>query len=138
MQEVAEAHQRLHVTEARVQNNLSRINELKQEAAALLAMQTVQTTSSDTTAAGDMPVAQPAPTTLTILDPPRASAPAGGARRPARVAAAGGLQQGFELSSQLAEHWFPVEFSTSLKEDVLVPLELMNETWVLFRDAAGM
>jgi len=63
MQDVAEAHQRLHVTEARVQNNLSRINELKQEAAALLASQKkTQTTSSDTTAAVDMLIAQPAPT----------------------------------------------------------------------------
>lgn len=142
MQDVAEAHQRLHITESRVQNNISRINELKQEAAALLASQTVQTTSSDvsTTAAVELLVAPPAPTTLTLLDAPRSTAPAaaGSSRRPAKVAAAGGLAQGFELSGGLAEHWFPVEFSASLKEDVLVPLELLNDTWVLFRDAAGM
>lgn len=49
-----------------------------------------------------------------------------------------GLEQGFELSDNLRNFWFPIEFSSLLKKDVLVPLELFDEPWVLFRDADGL
>ena len=44
-----------------------------------------------------------------------------------------GIKNNLELSNGLKEHWYPVEFSSKLKRDLLLPLELFGEKWVLFR-----
>jgi chlorophyllide a oxygenase len=33
----------------------------------------------------------------------------------------------------LKEFWYPAEFSSQLVLDTLIPFELFNEPWVLFR-----
>lgn len=45
----------------------------------------------------------------------------------------GGIENNLELGEGLKEHWYPVEFCSKLKADVLLPLELFGEKWVLFR-----
>ena len=42
-----------------------------------------------------------------------------------------------DIEPQLKHFWYPVEFSKTLQKDTLVPLELFDETWVLFRDEHG-
>ena len=44
-----------------------------------------------------------------------------------------GIANSLELSNKLKEHWYPVEFSSKLATDALLPLELFGEKWVLFR-----
>lgn len=44
-----------------------------------------------------------------------------------------GIVNNLELSPHLKEFWYPVEFSSKLKQDTLIPIELFSEKWVLFR-----
>ncbi len=45
----------------------------------------------------------------------------------------GGIENNLELCNGLKEHWYPVEFSSKLKPNLLLPVELFGEKWVLFR-----
>lgn len=38
---------------------------------------------------------------------------------------------------ELRNFWYPVEFASKVKTDTLVPIELFEEDWVIFRDAEG-
>jgi hypothetical protein len=42
-----------------------------------------------------------------------------------------------ELEQPLKLFWYPAEFSSKLGKDILIPLELFGEPWVLFRDERG-
>lgn len=44
------------------------------------------------------------------------------------------LASSFQLETELMEFWYPLEFSRSLDKNVLVPLDLFDKSWVLFRD----
>mmetsp|Transcript_9484 Transcript_9484/g.25790 ORF Transcript_9484/g.25790 Transcript_9484/m.25790 type:complete len:581 (-) Transcript_9484:13-1755(-) len=49
-----------------------------------------------------------------------------------------GLWSTLELESALKDHWFAVQFASKLADkDVMVPFELFGEPWVLFRDGEG-
>ena len=50
----------------------------------------------------------------------------------------GALHSDLELPDELKEFWFPVAFSSQLKEDAMVTMELFGEPWVMFRDAQGL
>ncbi len=41
------------------------------------------------------------------------------------------------LASGLKNHWYAVEFSSKLQADDLIPFELFEQPWVLFRDPTG-
>ena len=49
-----------------------------------------------------------------------------------------GLQSGLELPNELKDFWFPVAFSSQIKGDEMVAMELFGEPWVMFRDAQGL
>lgn len=49
-----------------------------------------------------------------------------------------GLHSGLELPNELKDFWFPVAFSSQLKGDEMVAMELFGEPWVMFRDAQGL
>lgn len=49
-----------------------------------------------------------------------------------------GLQSSLDLEPGLKNHWFPVSFSSKLAKDMLIPITLFEEQWVLFRDVDGM
>lgn len=38
---------------------------------------------------------------------------------------------------ELRNFWYPVEFASKVKSDTLIPVELFEEDWVIFRDADG-
>ncbi|WIA31318.1 hypothetical protein OEZ86_002220 [Tetradesmus obliquus] len=64
--------------------------------------------------------------------PAAAAAAASGRPRPDR-----GLRSSLVAEPALKEFWYPTEFSSKLGEGVMVPFELFDEPWVLFRDAEG-
>jgi len=48
------------------------------------------------------------------------------------------LHSDLELPDELKDFWFPVAFSSQLKEDAMVTMELFGEPWVMFREAQGL
>lgn len=48
-----------------------------------------------------------------------------------------GLKSSLELEEPLRQHWYAAEFSSRLGKDVMVPFDIFDEPWVLFRDAEG-
>lgn len=49
-----------------------------------------------------------------------------------------GLSSSLALEPALKNHWFAVQFSSKLEEkDIMVPFELFGEPWVMFRDGEG-
>ena len=48
------------------------------------------------------------------------------------------MHSDLELPDQLKDFWFPVAFSSQLKEGAMVTMELFGEPWVMFRDAQGL
>ena len=48
------------------------------------------------------------------------------------------LHSDLDLPDELKDFWFPVAFSSQLKGDEMVTMELFGEPWVLFRDAQGL
>nr|BAQ35511.1 chlorophyllide a oxygenase [Nephroselmis pyriformis] len=48
-----------------------------------------------------------------------------------------GLQTNLSTGNGLKNFWYAIEFTSRLKDDMLVPMELFGEPWVLFRDGEG-
>lgn len=48
-----------------------------------------------------------------------------------------GLRSTLKMEEGLKNFWYPIQFTSKMKPDVLEPIELFGETWVLFRDAEG-
>lgn len=137
-EQVDEAHQRLHLTQARVEQNLQRVNELKSEAVSL-----EQTQRGTVAALGRLrPLVQERSQAKAL--PPAAAGAAGSRRAPASAGGAAGLsakerglQSTLEIEEGLKNFWYPVEFSSKLVKDKMVPFEMMEMPWVMFRDASG-
>ncbi|KXZ55126.1 hypothetical protein GPECTOR_3g278 [Gonium pectorale] len=147
--EVQGAQERLQLTQARVEQNLNRVNELKAEAVALERMrnaadraaakapQPVATVAS--TVITERPAARPA----TAADAPSTSYAAAAAvdtpvrRSKVAVRRGRGLQSSLEFEDGLRNFWYPAEFSAKLTKDTMVPFDLFGEPWVLFRDEKG-
>ena len=55
-------------------------------------------------------------------------------KKPKKSAA---LSSTLDLEEGLKDYWYPVEFSKNLTVDKLVPLEIFNDMFVLFRDESG-
>eukprot|EP00798_Chlamydomonas_sp_ICE-L_P016142 gene16142-22298_t len=106
------AHEKLHVTQDRVDVNLKRVNRLKAEALALERSSQASTSTS------------------TEATPQRLQGQRKGKK-------GRGLKSSTEIEGALKNFWYPAEFSSSLKKDMLVPFDLCDEPWVLFRDENG-
>ncbi len=117
--QVDEAQEKLKRTQAKVQENLQRIAELRAEAAVL-----ERTRSAVASAADNKP-------STSYLPPASTSMRAPPQKRNM------GLQSSMVLEDQLKNFWYPVEFASRMKEDLMVPIEMFNEPWVLFRDESG-
>lgn len=48
------------------------------------------------------------------------------------------LQSDLDLPEQLQDFWYPVAFSSQMKDGAMVTMELFGQPWVLFRDAQGL
>jgi chlorophyllide a oxygenase len=129
--EVAEAHARLHLTQARVEQNLRRISELKDEAARLgdVAADPAAASEAGRAAAAAVAAAAAAPAAPTRQEAPpapaalrpaaseaRARAPGHAAAAPRRSAAQRrrGLHSGLDAEEELKNHWFAVAFASKL------------------------
>jgi chlorophyllide a oxygenase len=104
-------------------------------------------------AAGAAPARSTAAASTAVLDAPAArsgtsrpgsssSSSTGSVRQPgapAAAAAAGrarpdrGLRSSLDAEPALKDFWYPAEFSSKLVENMMVPFELFDEPWVLFR-----
>ena len=140
-QEVSAAHARLHLTQARVESNLQRIEELREEAERLNSTHNMQLGASkqrstnkrnqmkEGSVARDRSSASSQETSSSSISTTAASDVSRDSYQ--------GLQASLELEKDLQNHWYPVQFSSKLKDDSLLPFELLGEPWVLFRDGNG-
>ncbi|GIL85233.1 hypothetical protein Vretimale_10723 [Volvox reticuliferus] len=163
--QVQEAEERLKLTQARVEQNLNRVDELKAEAVALERFRNSVNGANNATAqqekageAATKAVAAVAPTqpvevreadagiaaqaTLAErnakIQPTAAQAVgAPGRRSKAAIRRGRGLESSLEFEAGLRNFWYPAEFSAKLGQDTLVPFELFGEPWVMFRDEKG-
>ncbi|GLI60511.1 hypothetical protein VaNZ11_002675 [Volvox africanus] len=162
--QVQEAQERLKLTQARVEQNLNRVNELKAEAVTLERFRSSLSGANNATAqqekiqaAASRGVAAAAPTQavvvreadagktvhamLTETTPTNSSAAqavgAPGRRSKAAMRRGRGLESSLEFEAGLRNFWYPAEFSAKLGKDTLVPFELFGEPWVMFRDEKG-
>jgi chlorophyllide a oxygenase len=140
--EVAAAHARLHVAEARVALGLRRAGELRAEAERLRAG--LGAAAADGERAASLAASAAAAIVAAELAPPRPlparrdpPAAAAAAAAAAGSAASRGLASSLDLEPGLRDHWFPVAFSSKLAADTLLPFDLFDEPWVLFRGAGG-
>ncbi|PNH08700.1 Chlorophyllide a oxygenase, chloroplastic, partial [Tetrabaena socialis] len=158
--EVQDAQERLQLTQSRVTQNLERVNELKAEAVALERsrsaprpisipsqprVQPVAASASKAqvplvterpTQRAEAAVAAPPSTSYGLPSAEAVEAP--GRRSAADLRRRRGLESSMEFEDGLRNFWYPAEFSAKLTKDTLVPFELFNEPWVLFRDEKGL
>lgn len=103
------AHEEVHDSEDKVKKTLAELSQLEQVIGSL----EVAGTTDATTA------------------PAAPSKAASGQKRN------NGLHSSLELEPGLKTFWYPVDFTSTLEANVLKPIELLGETWVLFRDESG-
>mmetsp|Transcript_45722 Transcript_45722/g.76194 ORF Transcript_45722/g.76194 Transcript_45722/m.76194 type:complete len:536 (+) Transcript_45722:248-1855(+) len=119
--ELARAHGQIHRSEEVVDKTLSELKQLEQVVAGLHV--------ADVAAA---PMALP---TVSPPQPqPRAPSTEPSSSKSKRN---NGLKSSLKIEPELKNFWYPIQFTAKLVPDVLEPIELFDETWVLFRDEAG-
>lgn len=91
------------------------------------------TPKSRRAAAAQAAAAAATATAAPIATPAVAAAAAPAVERPSLR----GIESSLEIPIALKEHWFPAEFSGRLLPDMMIPLELFGEAWVMFRDPEG-
>jgi len=127
-QELDEAHQQLGKAKAVVSRNESDMAQLQQEAEKLRRL-----SESPGSSAVVLPSAtrtqlhkEPSP-----VPSPEETMKADGLRKK------NFLRSSLDIEEELKDHWFPVDFSSSLKPDMMVPFDLFGNSFVLFRDETG-
>eukprot|EP00803_Ostreobium_quekettii_P003076 evm.model.scf_491EXC.1 EVM.evm.TU.scf_491EXC.1 scf_491EXC:6794-10890(-) len=122
-EEVNMAKQKLNVTEARVDFNVKRVKDLRQEAEVLERMKQGRTASM----AAPIVTAQPQVSeSFSDMDPQQG-------RRSANKC----LHSSLDMEEGLKNFWYPVQFSSKLTDSTLTPFDLFDQPWVLFRDENG-
>ncbi|KAM0971563.1 hypothetical protein ACFX13_019747 [Malus domestica] len=119
-EELREAHRQVHISEARVSTALDKLAYMEELVNDKL-LQDRATTSSEE--------ASPSPSASTqSLDSVKRKPP----RKSLNVS---GPVQSYH--PRLKNFWYPVAFTTDLKDDTMVPLDCFEEPWVLFRGNDG-
>ncbi|KAI3425305.1 hypothetical protein D9Q98_009070 [Chlorella vulgaris] len=145
--ELAAAHTQIHRSEDRLRGTVERLTQLEgsvrstfsSPSDAPLAARSWDEATAATAPAAAAAVAMRTPLAAAAasteeLAQPQLQQPRRQQRQQQRRA---GLESSLEIPEQLKDHWFPSEFSASLTEGKMVPLELFGQTWVLFRDESG-
>lgn len=154
--EVSAAHKQLHLTQARVHQNVQRVAELKSEAVQLellrqmpeadepasavagTATQDVERAlahqSASTSAAAAATQTQSAAQASSSTTAVRPAAPQ---QRKIVTARQRGLQSSLEIEEGLKNFWYPAAFASQLHKESPVPFDLFGQPWVLFRNEAG-
>ena len=139
-QEVAAAHSKLHLTQARVDANLKRIEELKQEAERLTRIQSTKSSSYESEQRAVESTVDVRSTADEILlkasNEENLVSPNDVSEEHLNNTKA--LESSLILEDGLRNHWFAVQFSSKLDENTLIPFDLFGEPWVLFRDKNGI
>lgn len=149
--EVAAAHDQLHLTQARVEQNLQRIDDLKAAAAQFESLSQTPSQSQDASAQQDSQhfertlAHQSASTSASgVTDQaplPSSHSPASTAHTAAQPrtlpAKRRGLHSSLEMEEGLKRFWYPVAFATQLQDNKPVPFELFGQHWVMFRNEQG-
>ena len=117
-EEVVEANEKLVMTKAKVEENVKRMNELKQSAEIL--EKTFSTDVNGVQQANVVPFE--AERVMTAMPKGRKSS---------------GLESSLRLEEELKNHWFAVQFSSRLEKDMMIPFDLFGEPWVIFREKDG-
>ncbi|KAM5564239.1 chlorophyllide a oxygenase, chloroplastic [Rosa sericea] len=119
-EELGQAHKEVHISEARVATALDKLAFMEELVNDKL-LQDRNTTDAEQ--------ASPSPSTSTqSLDAVKR-------RRSRKGLNVSGPVQTYH--PRLKNFWYPVAFSTNLKEDTMVPIDCFEEPWVLFRGKDG-
>ena len=151
--EVAAAHDQLHVTQARVDQNLERIDNLKAEATQLEFISHASGPSQSSSASSlqqqsqlpERALAHQSASTSTATATPSSTQTSSISNTTDRdfapqrsvPAKRRGLHSSLEIEEGLKRFWYPVAFASQLKDNKPVPFELFGQPWVMFRNEQG-
>lgn len=121
--ELSTAHAEVHRSEGLVDRTLDELRELEN---AVARIQVANAPAGTLTKAEVSTAAGPGPSPETVVRQ--------GAKKNWRN---NGLRSTLKIEEGLKNFWYPIQFTSKMKPDVLEPIELFGETWVLFRDAEG-
>ncbi|KAJ9146297.1 hypothetical protein P3X46_028580 [Hevea brasiliensis] len=119
-EELTQAHQQVHISEARVTTALDKLAHMEALVNDRL-LQDSSTTESDQTSSSPSTSTQSLDTVKGRL--PRKSLNVSGPVQP--------------YNSHLKNFWYPVAFSADLKDDTMIPIDCFEEPWVIFRGKDG-
>ncbi|KAK4389673.1 Chlorophyllide a oxygenase, chloroplastic [Sesamum angolense] len=119
-EELVQAHNQVHISEARVSTALDKLAHMETLVNDKI-LQERNTTESD--------LSPPTPSTT------KERRDAGKSRQRGRSLNVSAPNQPY--SAHLKNFWYPVAFSSDMKEDTMVPIECFEEPWVLFRGKDG-
>ena len=156
--EVSAAHKQLHLTQARVYQNVQRVAELKSEAVQLELLRQMPASDEPASAVAETATQRSqdieralahqsastsaAAATQTQSAPQATSSttavrPAASQQRKRVTARQRGLQSSLEIEEGLKNFWYPAAFASQLHKDKPVSFDLFGQPWVLFRNKAG-
>lgn len=128
------ARSNLAVTETRVAANVARISQLENQASTL--QTSYRDAASDVIAAVASTSTDPRALEFSVTAP--APQPETQRARLGPVKRSAGLETSLDLEDELKEMWMPVAFSSQLEKGTMIPFELFEEPWVLFRGENGI
>ncbi|KAI5668651.1 hypothetical protein M9H77_18504 [Catharanthus roseus] len=118
-EELAEAHTQVHISEARVEAALDKLAYMEAVVNDRLLQERTTTEAN---------CASPSPSSSSELGPVKSKLP----RRSLNVS--GPVQP---YNERLKNFWYPVAFSTDLKDETMIPIDCFEEPWVIFRGKDG-
>uniref|UniRef100_A0A7S0RR27 Rieske domain-containing protein n=1 Tax=Chlamydomonas leiostraca TaxID=1034604 RepID=A0A7S0RR27_9CHLO len=141
-QEVEQAANKLATTQAKVEQNLRRVNQLKAEAAKLERLKAAAPSASaskgsSATLTKEAPATRPGDATPSTSYASAAAAATAALKAASKSRPGRGLQSSLEMEDALRNFWYPAEFSKKLGPNMMVPFDLFGEPWVMFRDERG-
>ncbi|KAK7321008.1 hypothetical protein VNO77_31053 [Canavalia gladiata] len=119
-EELAQAHRQVHISEARVTTALDKLAYMEE----LVNDRLLQDRS---TAEVAQPSSSPSTSAKSLETEKR--------RKPRKNLDVSGPVQSYH--PHLKNFWYPVAFSTGLKDDTMIPIECFEEPWVIFRGKDG-
>nr|BAQ35512.1 chlorophyllide a oxygenase [Palmophyllum crassum] len=123
------AHEQVHLSEARMGHALSRLQEMEERLRQSLPQ-------SDQSLYPSPSSQESAPSSIPAVD---SFASASSTKRKAsRKSSNESHVSQNKKGGNLRNFWYPVEFTSNLTEDKLIPFELFDEPWVLFRGKDGL
>lgn len=115
-EDLAQAHQQVHISEARVSSALDKLAYMEN----LVNDKLIPERNSSETSSSDCSSSSNSMTKN---------------KRPSRSLNVSGPVQAYHPN--LKNFWYPVAFSSALKDDTMVPLDCFEEPWVIFRGKTG-